>query len=212
MLIIDISQLLEKGIPVWPGDEPFRSAWSARIGDGSSVNVGAITASLHTGTHADAPLHVKDQARSIDEIPLDAYVGPAVVIECISTGPIGPEILDNVDIGAAARILLKTRDRAPGAWEETFAHLTSALAERISNEGAMLVGIDTPSVDHPESKDLPAHHALFEGGVANLENLRLNHVAPGRYWLCAAPLYIKDMDASPVRAVLIPLDDLRASL
>ncbi|MFN0183864.1 MAG: kynurenine formamidase, partial [Aquabacterium sp.] len=64
------------------------------------------------------------------------------------------------------------------------------------------VGIDTPSMDHADSKDLSGHHALFRGGVAILENLDLSAVPAGDYELIALPLRIKNGDSSPVRAIL----------
>ena len=191
-------------MPVWPGDQSYESAWSARIADGSAVNVGAMTLSLHTGTHADAPLHVRDGGASIDAAPLAAYLGPALVIEAIGSGPLGADLLDGVDLRETPRLLFKTRQQPPaGTWEDRFSYLSKELATRLAAGGAILVGLDTPSVDPVDSKSLDAHHALFDGGVANLENLRLDHVEPGRYFISAVPLYIDGMDASPVRAVLL---------
>jgi arylformamidase len=65
-----------------------------------------------------------------------------------------------------------------------------------------LVGIDTFSVDAPDSKDLLAHHAFFAGGVAILEGLDLGAASPGDWELCALPLRLVGSDASPVRAAL----------
>lgn len=189
---------------VWPGDQPFEPVWSARIAAGSSVNVGALTLSLHTGTHADAPLHVRDGAPPIDELPLAAYIGPAVVIDAPSEEAIGEDLLEGIDLAATPRVLFRTRRQpGPDGWSDRFAHLAPALATRLAREGARLVGLDTPSVDPADSKSLEAHHALFAGGIAILENLDLAHVAPGTYTLVALPLRIDGMDASPVRAVLI---------
>jgi arylformamidase len=72
------------------------------------------------------------------------------------------------------------------------------------------VGIDTPSVDPFDSKDLAAHHALISGGVVNLEGLDLDLVPPGLYELIALPLRIEGLDASPVRAVLRAYPDRAA--
>jgi arylformamidase len=203
--IIDISQPLVPGIPVWPGDRSFEPAWTARIADGSTVNVGSAVLSLHTGTHADAPLHVQADGAPIDRSPLAAYVGPAIVIEAITVGELGPELLDGVDIATTPRVLFKTRAEPPPVnWSDSFAHLSAELAARLADRGARLVGLDTPSVDRSDSKTLDCHHALFASGVMNLENLRLDHVRPGSYFLVAIPLRIVGMDASPVRAVIIP--------
>lgn len=204
MQVIDISQPLRRGMVVWPGDQPFEARWSGRIAEGSSVNVGAMTLSLHTGTHADAPLHVADEGAPINSLPLSAYLGPVAVVEAIRTDAIPADALAGVDLRQTPRVLFKTRrEGPPEAWTDEFAHLSAALAQRLAIGGAVLVGLDTPSVDHATSRTLDAHHALFGGKVAVLENLRLDRVAPGRYFLCALPLKIEGMDGSPVRAALL---------
>jgi arylformamidase len=76
------------------------------------------------------------------------------------------------------------------------------LVDALADRGVTLVGIDTPSVDVQESKDLPAHKRFLARGVSILEGLRLGHVAPSEYELIALPLSLVGFDASPVRAVL----------
>ena len=71
--------------------------------------------------------------------------------------------------------------------------------------GVVLVGLDSPSVDRFDSKDLPSHKALARHGIANLECLALDGVPAGRYEIVALPLRLKGRDASPVRAILRPL-------
>jgi arylformamidase len=83
--------------------------------------------------------------------------------------------------------------------------LTVELVEHLAGRGIVLVGLDSPSVDRFDSKDLPVHKALHERGIANLENLALDGVPPGRYELVALPLKLKGRDASPVRAILRPI-------
>jgi len=73
----------------------------------------------------------------------------------------------------------------------------------LARRGARLVGTDAPSVDAFDSADLPAHKALLGAGIAILENLLLDHAAPGAYELIALPLRLRDADASPVRAILL---------
>jgi arylformamidase len=65
-----------------------------------------------------------------------------------------------------------------------------------------LIGVDTPSVDPFESKELPAHHTFFKLDMAILEGLVLDGVAEGCYELIALPLPLVGFDASPVRAIL----------
>jgi arylformamidase len=84
-------------------------------------------------------------------------------------------------------------------------NVTPLLAETVAaldDAGVVLVGTDAPSVDPVDSTALPAHHALCDAGIVNLENLALADVPPGRYELMALPLRILGADAAPVRAVL----------
>ena len=65
----------------WPGDTPFHFELKWKMAEGASVNVGAINMSVHNGTHADAPFHFESKGASIDRVPLEAYLGPAVVVD-----------------------------------------------------------------------------------------------------------------------------------
>jgi hypothetical protein len=87
-------------------------------------------------------------------------------------------------------------------WNSDFAGLDPALVDALAAQGIELVGVDTPSVDVQESKDLPAHARFLANDMSILEGLRLAHVAPGEYELIALPLPLVGFDASPVRAVL----------
>lgn len=201
MSLIDISQPLRPSTAVWPGDQSVEWSWTAQIDDQSAVNVGALRTSVHAGTHADAPLHVRTGGPSIDQIPLDVFVGAAHVVE-VFEGPIRPQ---HVSAVSASRILFKTpysdvddSDWRPSKMFAVHPETIRSLAE----QNAVLIGTDAPTVDPVESKDLPAHHALVETGIVNLENLRLGEVEPGEYELIALPMRLEGADAAPVRAAL----------
>ncbi|MHB1096359.1 MAG: cyclase family protein [Gemmatimonadaceae bacterium] len=203
--LIDISVTLAPGTPEWPGDTPFSCGWTWRMANGESVNLSAITTSPHVGTHADAPLHVRDDAAPSDQLPLRAFIGAAVVLDV--TGHAGE--LDRGALRAAglartpARLLLKTQKSiASGAFPEAWPALSNACAASLTAEGLLLLGVDCPSVDLRDSKELLVHHALFNGGACILENLDLSLVAAGPYDLMAAPVKYGGLDAAPVRAVL----------
>lgn len=204
MRIIDISQPVSDRTAVWPGDQPFELAWTMRQDQGDSVNVAAIRLSVHTGTHADGGLHVSAGGARAGELPLDAYLGPARVIDARGRRTLDADVLDDVDLSRIRRILFRTRDTIdPTVFPTQFAAPTAALAHRIVAAGVKLIGSDAPSMDEFESKDLQAHHILANGGVATLENLVLSAVEPGDYILIALPLRLIDADSSPVRAVLL---------
>ena len=207
-MLRDISVAVRAGTPEWPGDTPFSCGWAWRIADGASVNVSAITMSPHVGTHADAPLHVRDGWPGAHELPLEPFVGRARVIDVsAAAGPLGPDDLARFgDVAGAERILLKTgRTIAGGTFPEEWPTLTEQCARTLVGAGVRLVGVDCPSVDERESKTLPVHHMLFAGGAYILENLDLRRVVAGDYELLAAPLKLMALDAAPARAVLRPL-------
>ncbi len=94
----------------------------------------------------------------------------------------------------------------PDRFTTDFAALSPALVDHLADRGVVLVGIDTPSVDLFESKDLPTHAALVRRDMRWLEGIVLAHVEPGSYELVALPLRLVGFEASPVRAVLVQAD------
>lgn len=169
--------------------------------DDASVNLGSIKLSTHAGTHLDAPLHVDEEGGAIDDLPLSPFVGHADVVDVRSASSIRPEHLREV---TADRVLFKTKAShlSDDEWPNSITAFDPATIRQLGDEGGVLVGTDAPSVDPLDSTSLPAHHALIETGIVNLESLCFEGVAPGSYLLMAFPLKIPGADASPVRAVL----------
>jgi arylformamidase len=105
----------------------------------------------------------------------------------------------------APRVLFRTQTFPdPQRWRDDFASLSPELIVWLAQRGVVTVGIDTPSVDPHDSKQLESHQALFAHDVAVLEGLVLDQVPEGEYTLIALPLNLEGFDASPVRAVLLP--------
>jgi arylformamidase len=202
----DISIEVRVGTPEWPGDAPFECGWTTRIADGASVNLSHVGGSPHVGTHADAPLHVHDGWPASDALPLEAFLGDALVID-VSTAPVGPLPIDVGDtrLAGVERLLLRTgRCIAEGPFPDGWPVLDAGCASRLAAGGLRLVGVDAPSVDARHSTRLEVHHALFGAGAFVLENLDLRAVPAGRYELIALPQRLAGLDAAPVRAVLRP--------
>jgi arylformamidase len=203
-VILDVSVLVRPGTPEWPGDVPFSCGWSCRIADGASVNLSNIAGSPHVGTHADAPLHVRDGWPASDALPLEPFLGDALVLD-VSDAPAGPLGVDADDprLAGVTRLLLRTgRTIADGRFPDHWPVLTPACAAALTSRGLVLLGVDAPSVDERESKSLAVHQVLFAGGAFILENLDFRRVEPGRYELVALPQRLDGLDAAPVRAVL----------
>jgi arylformamidase len=200
----DISVAVDESTPEWPGDTPFSCGWPWQMSAGASVNVSTVTMSPHVGTHADAPLHVRDGWAASHELPLDVFMGPAFV--CSVSGPSRElELTDlpSLPEGHIERLLLRTgRTIVLGTFPEWWPALSTRAVAELLGRGLRLLGVDAPSVDLRDSKTLEVHHALFTGGAYNLENLNLSAVNDGTYELLALPLRLRGLDAAPTRAVL----------
>jgi arylformamidase len=199
----DISPAVADGFPVFPGDTPFAHRWTWTLGPGCPVNVSEVTLSPHTGAHTDAPLHYDPAGASIGDVDLGPYLGPCRVIHAIGVGSlVEPAHLARRLEGTPPRVLLRTCQRVPAAWDPAFTAIAPAALELLHHHGVRLVGIDTPSLDPEQSKTLDSHQVVRKHKMAILEGIVLDAVAEGDYELIALPLRWKGLDASPVRAVL----------
>jgi len=205
----DITPAVDTATPVWPGDTPVGIERVWRIEAGSPVNVARLTLSPHTGAHTDAPLHYDAAGAAIGHVPLDIYLGRCRVIHCIGASPVvTPQHLDGLQGDLPPRVLLRTYRNAPTtAWDSGFCAVAPETIDLLAANGVKLIGIDTPSLDPQESKTMDAHHRVRAHGMAILEGIVLDDVAPGDYELIALPLKLTTLDASPVRAVLRALPD-----
>jgi arylformamidase len=204
MQIHDITQPLGEDTAAWPGDRRVEIAWTLLMERGDSVNVAALTTSVHSGTHVDGFMHVTRDGETAAQMPLDAYIGRCIVIDVAGCDVVDESDVAGIDLHAAERVLFRTRSTVDAMrFPQPFAHISLPLAERIARAGVRLIGTDAPSVDPVDSKTLDAHHAFVRGRVAILENVVLTDVRPGEYTLVALPLKLTEADSSPVRAILL---------
>lgn len=204
-MIYDITPPVSPRLAVWPGDTPPTREVLCDRRRGDNITLSTLRATVHLGAHADAPSHYGKDAPAIHERALDYYLGPCQVIRL--TPPRGmritPAALAPRTAIRAERVLFATGTFPdPEQFNTDFAALSPELVDYLAGKGVRLVGIDTPSVDLFESKDLPAHHRFLHHDMAILECLALAAAPEGLYELIALPLKLVDFDASPVRAVL----------
>lgn len=200
--IRDISQRLSPVLPVWPGDTSFTQEGTWQMDGGAPVNVSALRLSTHSGAHADAPLHYAEGASDIASVPLDPYLGECLVVDARGCGPLLlPEHLPALN--GTARVLFRTFDAFPHHhWPAETVAIAPATIDALAAQGAVLVGLDGPSLDPQDSQEMAAHLAVLRHDMRVLEGLVLDDVPAGHYELIALPLAIVGGDASPVRAVL----------
>jgi arylformamidase len=205
-VIHDITPPITIAMAVWPGDTPLSREVLRDLARGDSVTLSTLRATVHLGAHADGPNHYGPEAPGIGERPLHHYLGECQVVEARvgraqrirpADIPGGPAAL------TSPRILFRTGTFPDHTrWNSDFAALSPELIDALAARQVITVGIDTPSVDLQDSKDLPAHKAILRHDMAILEGLDLSLVPPGRYELIALPLRLMGFDASPVRAIL----------
>jgi arylformamidase len=205
----DISLTVTPGLPVWPGDPPVELERVTKLEDGADANVSRLNMGAHTGTHVDAPYHFVGDGYTVEDIPIDILIGPAVVVEIPETS----EKIDAVGLDQAGirpgieRILFKTRNSRLWAeqqpeFQQDFVAITQDGAEWLVQRGVRLVGIDYLSVA-PYDDPVPTHRILLGSRVVALEGLDLNGVSAGDYVLYCLPLKLGGSDGAPARAILI---------
>ena len=202
-MLYDITPPISERLAVWPGDTPPSREVLLDMRRGANITLSTLHATVHLGAHADAPSHYGAEAPSIDQRDLDPYLGPCQVLRV--QVPRGTRIMPAMLPAPVtqARLLLATGTFPdPQQFNEDFAACSPELVDFLYGKGVRLVGIDTPSVDLFDSKDLPAHQAFLRCDMAILEGIVLKDVPDSVYELIALPLRLVGFDASPVRAVL----------
>ncbi|MDX2197583.1 MAG: cyclase family protein [Phycisphaerae bacterium] len=223
MTLIDITPRVSPSLAVWPGDTPASREIILDQSRGDSVTLSTLRATVHLGAHADAPNHYGLHAAAIHERPLHYYIGPCALFHV----DVAPRTRITIaDFLAAARragwrenaagalhgpdaaplpprILLSTGTFPdPNRWEPGFAALSPELVDDLHARGVILIGIDTPSVDIVDDRQLLAHKRFLAHDMAILEGIVIRDVPAGVYELIAPPLALEGFDGSPVRALL----------
>ncbi|AYF77869.1 cyclase family protein [Nocardia yunnanensis] len=206
MAIIDLSVPIRSGMPVYPGDPEVtvRPALTVPV-DG--VNVLHLDLGSQTGTHVDAPRHIDDTLPALDELPLERFLGPGVVIDARPVGAggaIGREFFEG-RVAAGHIVLIAT------GWSEHWGtrtyldhpHLTVEAAEYLVAAGVRTIGIDALSVDPTPASEIPVHRILCGAHAVIAENLTglARLLTAGPFEVSLLPLHLPGADGAPVRAV-----------
>ena len=205
--IYDISVPIRSGGLVYPGNPEVEITLEQAVAKGAGANVSSIRFGSHTGTHADAARHFFDDGQSVDRIPLERLIGPALLLSFPDDlRAIGAADLRNHDLKGRTRILLRTRNSALLSQKEfvrDYTYLAPDGAQYLVDNGVELVGVDYLSIEQFHSGHHKTHRILLERSVVILEGLDLSVPAPGEYELICLPLRIEGCDGAPARAVLI---------
>ena len=206
---IDISAPLKSGMVHWPGDPEVKIERVRDAEKGDRNTLSEVCMGVHTGAHIDAPLHFVRGGVGIDQLPLDAAMGRARVIEIEDGESIKVEELQKHDIRHGERILFKTRNSSH-VWRkadfvEDFVYISIDAARLLVECRVSLVGVDYLSVGGYKRNGSEVHVTLLGAGIWLIEGLDLSKVGAGEYELVCLPLKIVDGDGAPARAVVKPL-------
>lgn len=200
MKTVDLTHTIVPGMPVWPGDPEIVTEEICSL-ERDGVRVKQLTLGTHTGTHADAPAHVFPGGLTLDQMPIEQFMGLGAVTAGF------PGLDELADLQGVDFLLFST------AWEkhwgrpDYFEHYPvppTVLLERLVHMGLKGVGMDTPSPDSPEGVELPHHHLLLGAGLVVVENLRGLEPLRGKVVpFYALPLSCGEADGAPVRAVAL---------
>jgi arylformamidase len=206
----DISVALDDDLPTWPGSTGVLTKLRMSMAQGEEANVTQLSMDVHSGTHVDAPRHFIDHGETVEEVGLDPFIGPAVVLDTGEVKEITASVLDMAKIpDDTERLLLRTANSSRAGmyqtpFDEDFAALTLDGAEWLAAKRLRLVGIDYLSIQrYSEPPDV--HRVLLGAGIPVLEGLCLEEVAPGAYELICLPVRLINVEGAPARAILLPL-------
>ncbi|MDY5211211.1 cyclase family protein [Intestinibacter sp.] len=211
MKVIDLTHTIKSDMPVFPGTgQPKLDPASSFEEDGFRETL--LTMYSHTGTHMDAPAHVRKDGITLDKLPADKFVGKALVIDCsdLSEG-------DKIDISyinkykdiinEAEFVLFKTN------WDKywdtdkyfgKFPVINDEVVDYLINSNKKGIGLDVISIEDIDSHDLPVHHKVLKNNLVIIENLcNLDQIGNDLFTLCALPLKFIDSDGASIRAVAI---------
>jgi arylformamidase len=205
--IYDISTPVKSGGIVYPGNPEILIEPQQAISRGAGANVSSIAFGSHTGTHVDAAKHFFDDGQTVDRIPLEKLIGPAILIAFPEdVMEITSAHLEQHELGAHTRVLLRTWNSgllSQPDFEKAYTFLAPDGAQYLVDRGVELVGIDYLSIEQFHSGHHRTHITLLEKDVVIVEGLDLSEPPPGEYQLVCLPLRLANLDAAPARAILI---------
>ncbi|MEG0326871.1 MAG: cyclase family protein [Erysipelothrix sp.] len=169
MKIIDLSHPLNNHTPTYPGDpNTVINEITSFKQDGYLTT--QFSTSLHNGTHVDAPCHLSENKKHIDDYSLDTFIGTPSIIKI--TDPI-IDLTENIKqiISDSKIVIFQTNyDTYYGTeiYYRNHPTITLSLANYLISAGVRIVGFDSPS---PDREPFEVHQYLLDHDVLIVENL-----------------------------------------
>lgn len=232
--IIDLTYSFDENTIFWPTEDGFQfhEGFHGMTEKGYWYESNGFTTAEHGGTHLDAPIHFYKDRMTADEIPLEKFIGQAIVIDASEACAENRDYLFGVSdfekyeeehgkIPEGSIVLLKSgygkfwpdREKYMGTAERGADAVAKLHFPGLSEEGAKwlvnqrktkAVGIDTPSIDYGQSKYFKAHVVLCEANTPILENVaNLDLLPPKGFEIIALPMKIKGGSGGPTRIIAL---------
>jgi arylformamidase len=194
--------------PIYAGDAPMKFDFLHDMRKGDAFTLSAYSMGAHSGTHIDAPMHFVRDGASIEQIPLNALIGPARVIDI----PDAVQAIDAAELNrhhwrGAPRVLFRTRSALRGwmsssTFHRDFAYIAPDAAKLLADAGIQLVGIDYISAEQFGAAAPLTHRTLLGRNIPIVEGLALDRISAGDYDLIVLPIKVGGHEGAPARAVL----------
>ena len=194
---VDLSYAMADGMPVYPGDRPFRLILEKQV-ERDHYTAFHLSTGLHAGTHADAPMHLLKGGNTIADMMLSCFAAPGVLIDVRGQAEISSLSLGDESLRGKAVLLWTGMEDLYGtpAYYEGHSVVSMALCSQFIRAGIAFLGMDMPSPDQPP---FPVHKALLTAGIPIVENMRNFKALTQPFEVFAFPLSL-NAEASPVRA------------
>lgn len=232
--IVDLTHTFDQTTIFWPTSDTFRLEQVAEglQPGGYYYAANNLFTAEHGGTHIDSPIHFAEGRLTVDRIPVDRLVGPAVVVDVTrqaagdrdyqvtvadieeaerQDGPIPDGAILLLRTGFSERwpdaeAYLGTAERGPQAVAQLHFPGLHPDAARwlVANRPIRAVGIDTASIDYGQSTQYESHRTLFGEDIPAFENLAALDRLPARgAVILALPMKIGGGSGAPLRAIAI---------
>lgn len=230
--IVDLTHTYDSTTIYWPTEKGFvfEKGFEGVTPAGFFYTANRFWTPEHGGTHIDAPIHFAQGKMTVDQIPVEQFIGPGIVIDVtdkcvgdrdyqISVEDIHNWEMEHGKIPDGTIVLLRTgygkywpdrvqymgtAERGDSAVKKLhFPGLHPDAARWIvQNRKIKAIGLDTPSIDYGQSARFESHVILFEQNIPAFENVaNLDQLPEKGFTIIALPMKIKGGSGGPVRIV-----------
>jgi len=214
---VDLTFPIEEGMTTFPVHwHPFVEITQLGRHGIENRETRKIVLGTHTGTHCDAPSHFIPGGETVDSIPPERFIGPALLLDCSDLDDLHEigqdELKERMGQHRPERLIIRydwSRHFGAMKYYSDIPFLSEEAAQWLVEIGVRLVGMDTPMPDNPKhgwgcDVDSPIHKILLGNGVVLVEYMtNLDQVPPGIFELIVLPLKVLNGDGAPVRCIAV---------